>query len=90
MSGKWHRALVLIGGAIGTIGGIVVITDPTTLGVSAENWKIIGGWLSFLGGIATGIITLVRANAIPGMTTGIGNEPPMSTTTTVSVKETTP
>ena len=90
MSGKWHRALMMVGSAIGMIGGIVVITDPSTLGVSAENWKIIGGWLSFLGGIAGGVITLIRANAVPGLTTGIGNEAPVSTTTTVSVKETTP
>ena len=84
MTGTWHRALVVAASIIGTVGGLVVITDPASLGISADNWKIIGGWLAFGGSIASGIVTVIRANLVPGMTTGIGNEPPHTVTNTVT------
>ena len=90
MTGKWHRAITLVAGVVGLVGGIVVITDPSTLGVSPETWKYVGGWLAFGGSLTSGFATLIRANALPGMTTGVGNESAVATTTTVSVKETTP
>ena len=74
MTGKWHRFLVVAAGIISTVGGLIIITDPASLGISAENWKIIGGWFAFGGGIASGIVTVIRANLIPGADTGIAHE----------------
>ena len=89
MTGKLHRALVVAASVITMAGGLIIITDPATLGISAESWKIVGGWFAFGGGIASGVVTVIRANLVPGMTTGVGNEPPNASVSTVTVKETT-
>ena len=64
------------------ITGIVIITDPSTLGVSADTWKIASGWLALASGILSGIATAFRANLVPGVQSGIGNEPPITSTVT--------
>jgi hypothetical protein len=71
------------------VSGIVVITDPSTLGVSAETWNLIGGWTAIGAAVLTGAATILRANQIPGVTTGIGNEIQGTVQTTTVSQETT-
>ena len=70
------------------VSGIVVITDPSTLGVSAETWNLIGGWTAIGAAVLTGAATILRANQIPGVTTGIGNEVQGTVATTTLTQET--
>lgn len=74
MTGKLHQTLVMVAGIVAMIAGIVVVTDPSTLGVSADTWKLISGWFAFGSGVLAAVTTVLRANLLPGVSTGVGNE----------------
>lgn len=65
MTAKVHRILTVTAATIAGIGGLVVVTDPASLGVSAGTWEIVGGWCAFIGGIASLVVTSVRQLAEP-------------------------
>ena len=76
MTGKLHRAIALLAAVMVMLAGIVIITDPLTLGISANVWKLVAGWTALSAGVLSGFATVLRANMVPGVTTGVGNEPP--------------
>lgn len=60
MTARIHRILAATSVAIAGLGGLIGITDPAGLGVSAETWNIVGNWMSLLGGVVGVGVTVVR------------------------------
>jgi hypothetical protein len=60
MDQRTHRILAAVTAGIAGLGGLLALTDPASLGVSADTWNIVGNWLSFVGGIAAVAVTGIR------------------------------
>ena len=88
MTGTLHRAITQLAAVVVMVSGLLVVTDPSTLGVSADTWNLIGGWTAMGAAVLTGVVTVIRANQIPNWTTGIGHEEQGTTTTTTVSEET--
>jgi hypothetical protein len=71
MTGNIHRVLVTIASAAAAIGAFVLSADKVPFGMDAYD---IGLTLVWIGSIANIVATVIRANWIPGVTTGTGNE----------------
>lgn len=73
MTGQIHKIIVTVS-SLGTgIGAFILGTDTVPFGLDAYDW---GLSLIWTGTILNIVATVVRANWIPGTTTGVGNEPP--------------
>ena len=61
--------------------GALIIAEPDTLGVTENTLQMIAGWLA-LGGTVFGVAVIaIRRNMIPGVETGIANDPQPGTDT---------
>lgn len=88
MTGTLHRTITILAAIAVMFAGIVIITDPSSLGVSAGTWKLVSGWIALGSGVLSGLATVIRANLFPGVSTGIGNELPGIVKTTTVATET--
>ena len=65
MTQNTHRILTMLAAFVAGAGGVIVVTDPATLGVSPGTWEIIGGWSAFLGGLSSMFVTSLRQFGTP-------------------------
>lgn len=68
-SGNWHKTIVTIGSIASGIGAFLVSSDTVPFGWDAYD---IGLSLIWLGTIANIVSTAIRANVVPGVTSGTG------------------
>ena len=72
-----------IGGIAVAFGALIAMPQFAVLMIP----DTVGAVLALVGAGAILVANTIRANWIPGVTTGVGNEAPVGTTTTLEVKE---
>ena len=60
MTAKLHRILTGLSLAVAGMGGLMTITEPSTLGIAADTWATVGAWLAFVGGVIGVGVTVLR------------------------------
>lgn len=85
MTSQLSKFLITIAQIANGVGAFVLSADAVPFGLDAMSVGLAFVWT---GTIATIVVTAIRGNWIPGVTTGVGNEEGV-TTTTLEVKETT-
>lgn len=88
MTGKLAAFLATLAYIATGVSGIFIVAQPSSLGVSGSTLQIIGGWLALGGSIFGVVVIAIRRNLIPGVTTGVGNEPPNAVTSTITERTT--
>ena len=87
MSSKLAGWLVTFATFAASVGAFILSADEVPFGWDAYN---VGLSLVWAGAIANFAVVAIRRNAVPGITTGIGTEPAVTTeTSSVSVTKTT-
>lgn len=87
MTAKAAAGLATVAYIATSVAGVLIITEPTTLGVTANTLTVVAGWLA-LGGSVMGFgVVAIRRNLLPGVETGIGKEPQPGTDS-ITVTET--
>lgn len=72
MTGKVSKVLITLAQIANATGAFILSADAVPFDLDAAD---IGLSLVWFGTIATFAVVAIRANLIPGVTTGIGNEP---------------
>ena len=71
MTGTIHRWTITISQIATGVGAYVIGADTVPFDWDAQNIGLSLVWIGVIGGIVS---TVLRANLIPGVTTGIGHE----------------
>ena len=74
MTGRAAGFLVTVSSVAVGISGILIVTEPSSLGVSGDTLKLVAGWLALAGSITNIMVVALRRNYVPGVQTGIGTE----------------
>lgn len=75
VTGKVAAWLVTISSVAVGISGLLIVTEPSSLGVSGDTLNVIAGWLALAGAATNIIVVALRRNLVGGVTSGIGLEP---------------
>ena len=71
MTGNVHRLITTIAGIFSGVGAFLLSADAAPFGIDAYNLGLSMVWA---GTIVTIVGTTLRANWLPGVTTGVGHE----------------
>lgn len=85
MTGQLSKFLITLAQIANGVGAFFLSADTAPFGIDPSD---VGLTLVWCGTIATIIVTALRGNWIPGVTTGVGNEDPSVTKITTLKTET--
>jgi len=73
MTGRAAAFLVTISSVAVGISGILIVTEPSSLGVSGDTLSVVAGWLALAGSVVNIVVVALRRNLVPTVESGIGN-----------------
>jgi len=75
MTSKAAAFLITLASILTGVSGILIVAEPSSLGLSEETLKMVAGWCALGGSVFSIVVISIRKNLLPGVETGEGMEP---------------